>query len=118
MSNLIDMPVLYAYKINCAVISGKKQKKLIRQFALLGPTFQVSTPWVELEGTVHWRRNRGGGAGPPLGKKGGPAPYLPPPPLFMVHLSLPCPQYINLSANTLGTAFLGLSMCQRSLKGS
>ena len=34
---------------------------------------------------------------PPLGKKGVQHPIWPPP-LFMVHLSLPCPQYINLSA--------------------
>ena len=39
-----------------------------------------------------------GGARPPTRKKEGPAPYLAPLPLFMVHLSLPCPQYINLSA--------------------
>ena len=34
----------------------------------------------------------------PLGRKGGQHPIWPSPPLFMVHLSLPCPQYINLSA--------------------
>ena len=46
----------------------------------------------------HWHRNRG--AGPHTQKKGGPAPYLAPL-LFMVHLFLPCPQYINLSAAIL-----------------
>ena len=40
----------------------------------------------------------GGARGAPLGKKGGQHPICPPPPLFMVHLYLPCPQYISLSA--------------------
>ena len=38
----------------------------------------------------HWRRNRGGGQGcqPPTRKKGGPGPYLPPPPHFSWFTSL------------------------------
>ena len=49
----------------------------------------------------HWHRNGGGCSGcqaPRLEKRGASTLFGPPPPLFMVHLSLPCPQYINLSA--------------------
>ena len=49
-----------------------------------------------------WRRHGGcrggGGQAFPLGKKGGQHPICPPPIFHGSSLSLPCPQYINLSA--------------------
>ena len=45
------------------------------------------------------------------GGGGGPAPYLAPP-LFMVHLSLPCPWYQFISCHTLGSTALAL-VCVR-----
>ena len=68
---------------------------------------------------MHWRRNRGRGArgGSPHSEKRGPAPFLPPPPLFMVHLSLCLALSISVcQLPYLRQHCLCLSMCQRSLQ--
>ena len=61
----------------------------------------------------HWRRNGGSGGARPPTQKGGPAPYLPPPPTFHGSPLSALPSvYQFISCHTLGSTALAL-VCVR-----